>query len=230
MIQLVLAVAAFVGTHFLLSHPLRAPIAGRLGEGAFLGIYSLVAAATLGWVWWAWSGLPEQAPLWPAGDALWAVATAIMLLASILLAGSLVGNPAAPNPGPGADTAPVPAARGVFAITRHPMMWAFALWALVHILVYPIPAQVVLAAGIALLALLGARFQDAKKARLQPQRWPEWERRTSYLPFAAIAQGRARFGGFRPHDWAGGLVIWLAATWAHIPLAGWPAGIWRWVG
>jgi hypothetical protein len=28
---------------------------------------------------------------------------------------------------------------------------------------------------------------------------------------------------------AGGLVLWLAATWAHIPLTGWPVGIWRWL-
>ncbi|PCD04384.1 MFS transporter [Sphingomonas spermidinifaciens] len=226
--QLVFAVAAFVGTHFLLSHPLRAPIVGRVGERGFMGIYSLVAFATLGWVYLAWQGVPEQAPLWPVGDGLWAVATLIMLLASVLLVGSLIGNPALPDPDAAAK--PVPAARGVYAVTRHPMMWAFGLWALAHILVYPTPAQVVLAVGIAILALVGAALQDSKKRVLQPERWREWEARTSYLPFAAIAAGRARFGGFRPHDLAGGVVVWLAATWAHIPLAGWAAGIWRWVG
>jgi uncharacterized membrane protein len=229
MIQLLFAVAAFVGTHFLLSHPLRAPAVGRVGEGLFLAIYSLVAAATLGWVYLAWQGVPEQAPLWPVGDGLWAIGTAIMLVASILLMGSLIGNPAAPDPSPGAKEAPVPAARGVFAVTRHPMMWSFALWAGIHVLVYPIAAQIVLAGGIAILALAGAALQDAKKERLQPERWREWERRTSYWPFAAVAGGRARFGGFRPHDLLGGIVIWLAATWAHIPLAGWAAGIWRWL-
>ena len=65
--------------------------------------------------------------------------------------------------------------------------------------------------------------------RLQPGTWPAWERRTSYWPFAAIVAGRARFGGFGTHALVGGLVVWLAATWAHIPLAGWPAGIWRWL-
>jgi uncharacterized membrane protein len=229
MLQLILAVAAFVGTHLLLSHPLRGPIVGRIGEGPFLGLYSLVAAATLAWVYFAWTAVPPQTPLWPVGDVLWAIGTAIMLVASILLMGSLIGNPAAPNPSPGAKDAAVPLARSVFAVTRHPMMWSFALWAGVHVLVYPIPAQVVLAVGIAILALAGAALQDAKKERLQPARWREWEARTRYWPFAAIAAGRARLGGFRPHDWAGGLVIWLAATWAHIPLAGWAAGIWRWV-
>lgn len=32
------------------------------------------------------------------------------------------------------------------------------------------------------------------------------------------------------HALAGGTVLWLVATWAHIPLTGWPAGIWRWLG
>ncbi|HEX8554048.1 MAG TPA: NnrU family protein [Sphingomonas sp.] len=227
MAQLVLAAAAFLGTHLALSHPLRAPIVRRIGEGLFLAVYSLVALGTLVWLVNAYRAEPESAPLWPVGDAIWAVASAVMLFASILLVGSLIGNPAMPDPA--ADTKPVPEARGVFAVTRHPMMWAFALWGLVHIAVYPVAANIVLAGAIILLALVGSALQDAKKAALQPARWPQWQSRTSYWPFAAIAAGRARFGGFRPHDLAGGVVIWLVATWAHMPLAGWAAGIWRWL-
>ena len=87
----------------------------------------------------------------------------------------------------------------------------------------------VVAVGVALLALGGAAMQDRKKAALQPDFWRAWQARTSYWPFAAIAAGRARFGGFRPHDLAGGALVWLAASWAHLPLAGWAAGVWRWV-
>jgi hypothetical protein len=36
------AAAAFVGTHFLLSHSLRKPIVDTVGSAAFLGIYSLL--------------------------------------------------------------------------------------------------------------------------------------------------------------------------------------------
>jgi hypothetical protein len=64
---------------------------------------------------------------------------------------------------------------------------------------------------------------------LQPDTWSEWERKTSYWPFGAIVSGKARLGGFSMHALGGGLVLWLAATWAHIPLTGWPAGIWRWL-
>jgi uncharacterized membrane protein len=124
----------------------------------------------------------------------------------------------------------VPAqARGVYAITRHPMMWAFTLWGASHIAIYPVPAKIIVAGAIIILALVGAALQDRKKAALQPDAWPDWERKTSYWPFGAIVSGKARIGGFGMHALAGGLVLWLAATWAHIPLAGWPAGIWRWL-
>ena len=221
------AMVAFVGTHFVMSHPLRAPLVGALGERGFMGIYSLVSLVTLGWVVFAYRAAPATAALWGVGDALWAFVTIVMLIASVLLMGSLIGNPALPDPG-GKPATPA-AARGVFAITRHPMMWAFALWGLCHIAVYPMAANIIVAAGIVVLALVGAALQDAKKERLQSETWPAWEAKTSYWPFAAIAAGRARFGGFRPHDWLGGIVIWLVASWAHIPIAGWAAGIWRWI-
>ncbi len=226
--NVIAAAIAFVGTHFLLSHPLRKPLVDRIGAGGFTGVYSVVALATLIWLALAYRAAPAQAPLWGVNDAIWIVATIVMLIASVLLVGSLLGNPAFPDPN--VTTRPVPEARGVFAITRHPMMWSFALWGLCHIAVFPDPANIVLSLAIVILALVGATLQDRKKDALLPDFWPLWEKKTSYWPFAAIATGRAKFGGFRPHDWAGGLILWLAATWAHIPLAGWAAGVWRWIG
>ncbi|MEH3045573.1 NnrU family protein [Sphingomonas adhaesiva] len=221
--EVTLAAIAFVGTHFLLSHPLRAPLVARVGEGGFLGVYSLVAAVTLAWLAFAYRAAPAGVPLWPVGDGLWVVATVVMLVASVLFMGSLVRNPALPDPTGRAR--PVPEPRGVFAITRHPMMWGFALWGVAHILVYPDPSNVVLAGAIIVLALVGAWAQDRKKARLQPDFWPEWERRTSFVPFARGLRVR----GLGGHALGGGLVVWLVATWAHWPLAGWAAGVWRWV-
>lgn len=219
------AAASFVGSHFLLSHPLRAPLVKAVGNTGFMLLYAVVAFATLGWMAHTYAAAPVTPQLWDVGDALWIVASAVMLLASILLMGSLIGNPALPGPGGAVPDK----ARGVFAITRHPMMWSFALWSVAHLLVNPVAANIVVTTAIAVLALLGAALQDAKKRALTPERWIVWEQRTSYWPFAAIAAGRAKFGGFRPHDLAGGVVIWLAATWAHIPVAQVPAGIWRWV-
>lgn len=224
---MVLAAAGlFVGTHFLLSHPLRRSLVSAIGEKGFTGVYSIVALITLGLTIRAYRAAPITAPLWDVGDGLWMIATVAMLLASVLLLGSLVRNPALPGARVGAATAD---ARGVYAVTRHPMMWAFAIWGASHILVYPVAKNIILTGAIIVLALGGAALQDRKKEALDPQGWPAWERRTSYLPFAAIVARRATFGGFGGHALGGGLVVWLVATWAHIPLVGWPAGIWRWL-
>ena len=219
------AAASFVGTHFLLSHPLRAPLVKAVGAGAFLGLYSLVAAATLGWLIFAFRAVPVAAPLWAVGDGLWIIGTVLMFFGSVLFVGSLFGNPALPGP----PAANVPEPRGVFSVTRHPMMWGFALWGVTHILVFPTPATIVLAATVVFLALAGAALQDRKKARLQSELWRAWQAKTSYWPLAAILGGRGRFTPAGTVPILGGIALWLGATWAHVPLAGMAAGIWRWV-
>lgn len=220
----------FVGTHFVLSHPMRAPLAERMGERAFAIIYSIVAIATFIMVIQAWRGMPPEPPMWAVGDGLWIVASALVLFASILFMGSLIGNPALPAPGAAAAAQSAP--RGVFAITRHPMMWGFTLWAIAHALVMPTQAQIVLSAMIVFLALVGSAGQDVKKARLMGDAWRHWAARTSFIPFARQLGGATPWGDTipRPHALFGGIVLWIAATWAHGALGYMVAGIWRWMG
>jgi uncharacterized membrane protein len=218
--SVIIATVAFVGTHFLMSHPLRAPMVARLGEGAFMGVYTIVSFVTFGWMVWALWAVGPEGFLWVAPNWLWPVSAIVMLAASILLAGSLIGNPALPGM-PGGTGEP----RGVLAITRHPMMWSFALWALVHALIWPQPSTLVLAAGIAILALGGAVGQDAKKTRLRPGFWPHWKARTGFVPFTGPAPLRAMWPG--RIVLGGGVGLWLLATWLH-PIAGAPpVGVWR---
>jgi uncharacterized membrane protein len=214
--QLGLAAFAFVATHFAMSHPLRPGLIAKLGERGFLIAYTVVAFATLGWTIWAFGRVPAEAPLWIAGDAAWLVASVLMWLGSILFIGSLRRNPSFPSAG---LRTRMPTPRGVFAITRHPMMWGFALWALVHAIVAATPAGLILAAAIGFLALVGAARQDVKKARLMGDAWLEWDAHTAYLPFA---RGVANPGMFAL---IGGTILFFAATWAHQP-----AGFWRWFG
>jgi uncharacterized membrane protein len=227
--MLAVALVAFVGSHVLLSHPLRAPVVGQVGEKGFSLVYALVAFATLGWAANAFKEAPVGMPLWTAGDGLWAVATAIMFLASVLLAGSFQGNPALPTPV--ADTAARKPARGVFAITRHPMMWSFALWGLVHVLVSPRPAVIMLSAAMAVLALVGAALQDGKKAMMMGASWRDWAARTAFVPLTGQFSGKIGWGVAWPGPVAlvGGTIIWLAATYAHGHMGAPLAGIWRWV-
>ena len=216
MIQLALATLAFVGTHLLLSHPLRPALAARLGALGFVVLYSLVALATFAWIVIAYRRAGAATPWWLAPYQWWPFASLLMLLASILLVGSLVRNPA--HPGPARREMPTP--RGVYAITRHPMNWSFVLWALVHISLAGEPRNLIVAGGILLLALPGSIGQDRKKGRLLGQAWRDWEARTSFVPFAAAFAGKVRWRDTIPGALAliGGIVLWAAATSYHAPL------------
>lgn len=219
--ELAAASLAFVGTHFALSHPLRAPLVARIGEKGFLPLYSLVAFATLGWMVIAFRAAPPV-DLRGSGEIGWIVATVLTLPALLLFLGSLRGNPAFPNPAASKPVTRAPS--GVFAVTRHPMMWGFALWGLSHIILWWSWRTVIVGATILFLALVGAHLQDRKKAALLGEGWSGWATQTSYWP---------RWGRFFRVGavlWFVSLVLWLAISWVHIPSAGIPAGVWRWLG
>jgi uncharacterized membrane protein len=217
---LFLSSIAFVGTHFLLSHPLRGPLVRRIGAGPFQGVYSLIALVTFGAMIHYYSVIGREPPLWVAGDAVWLAATILMWFGAILFVGSFVGNPALP----GARLQRGRQAGGVFAITRHPMMWGFAIWAIVHLIVVGTPKALVLDGAILLLALGGSTGQDSKKAKLMGERWHEWVAQTAFIPFA---RGIANPGAVAL---IGGTLLFFVATWAHGALGGMPAGFWRWIG
>ncbi|KPM24439.1 MFS transporter [Citromicrobium sp. RCC1885] len=218
LVSLIAASIAFVGTHFAMSHPLRASMVRLLGDGGFMIAYSLVSAATMAWMYFAFVATPAGAPLWGGyGDGVWIVASIITLLALVLFAGSLIGNPALPAPN--AEKAALQAPSGVFKVTRHPMMWGFGLWAFAHLIAAPTSRTVVVALAIGVLALIGARLQDRKKELLMGDAWRQWEANTSYWP----RLGRIFSVGIVP--WIGGIAIWLGATWWHTM----DAGVWRWV-
>lgn len=217
-VSLALATAAFVGTHLLMSHFLRPALVALLGERGFVGVYSLVAFVTLGWMILVWPDPHESPPLWVAPLWWWPVASVLMLAASILLAGSLVRNPAFPHPG--AEPREIPPPKGVFAITRHPMNWSFMLWAVVHISLSGSARNLIVAGGILVLALFGSIGQDGKKARLLGQAWRDWQARTSFVPFHAALAGRVRWRDAVPGAvaWLGGILLWVLVTSYHAPL------------
>lgn len=218
--SLIAASLAFVGTHFALSHPLRAPLVGALGATGFSILYSLVAAASMAWMYFAFVAA-DDTMLGGSGDIGWIIATVLTLPALVLFLGSLRGNPALPAPGAEKLAQRKPA--GVFAVTRHPMMWGFALWALSHIVLWWSWRTQVVSIAILVLALVGARLQDRKKEALMGGAWKEWEAKTSYWP------RWSKLFGAGAVLWLIAIAAWLGITWWHIGAGGIPAGIWRWV-
>ena len=215
MIALALAAGSFVGTHFLLSHPLRRPMVERLGEGPFRGVYTLVSFVTFGLTLWVYHSMGRQQPLWSAVEAGWVVATLLMWIGAILFAGSFIGNPALPGTrGPKGRTP-----GGVLGITRHPMMWGFALWAIVHAMMVATPKALVFDTAILFLALVGSVMQDRKKRALMGADWHDWTAQTAFFPFAHGLRNPGLFA------FVAGTALFLIATWLH-PF---PVGLWHWL-
>ena len=212
---LLLSCIAFVATHLLLSHPLRRPLVRAMREGPFRGLYSLISLITFGLMIYFYRRCGREPPLWDSGDDGWIAGTILMWFASILFVGSFLGNPSlvgasGPRGGP----------TGVLAITRHPMMWSFAIWAAVHLMILAQPKGLVFDGTIIILALAGSYGQDRKKAGQMGEDWHDWTAQTAFIPFT---RGLAYPGTVAL---VGGTLLFLIATWAH-PV---PAGIWRWIG
>lgn len=220
LITLAAANAAFVGSHFAMSHPLRAPMVKALGAGGFTLAYTVVNFAMLGWVAHAFTN-SDSLDLPGSGEAGWIIASGLTWLAMVLLAGSFVGNPALPTPMAEAQARAEP--KGVFRVTRHPMMWAIGLWALSHMVLFWSTRTMITAFVMGVLALVGARLQDGKKAALMGEAWAEWSSRTSYWPRLG------QFFSVGAVPLIAGTALWLAGSWIHLWHAGIPAGVWRWL-
>jgi uncharacterized membrane protein len=210
--------AAFIATHLAMSHPLRRPWSARLGNAGFQALYSIVAIALFGGMIWARKGAGSEPWLWQPAAPAWIAASILAWLAAVLLVGSFRRNPAMVTFGPGSDVK-IGEPGGVFLITRHPMMWGFALWAVSHMLVHPEPSALTLAAVVLIMALAGSTGQDIKKGKHLGPAWERWVEQTSFVPFGKGLHAPGMFAT------VGGTALWLVATWLH-PL---PVGLWQWL-
>jgi uncharacterized membrane protein len=185
--------AAFGGTHvWLSSTSTRAALIRRVGAQSFQGIYSLVALATFAPLMWIFATHKHAGPLlWvaigPAGFAR-PLNHLLMVAALVLFVASLLPSSTAPS----AMQARGPAvAHGMVRITRHPMLAAFALFGVAHLLVNGSLGDVLFFGGFAIFAWIGARHQDARKLR-EVSGYDTLVATTSLVPFAAILAGRQR--------------------------------------
>lgn len=226
MTSLWVAVILFVGLHLLMSHPLRDRLVDTAGDAGFLAVYSFVSLATLAGAIGFWMAVGPQHPYFVSPGWYHWVQGVLMIPVVILFTGSLFGNPALPAPGAQVNAMRQP--RGVFAITRHPMMWAFAFWAILHFIGMASPRNLALMGGIAFLALAGAWGQDIKKDRMIGQAWQTWTMRTSFVPFGRQLAG-AKWKHARPRGPVVvlALLIWALLTWTHSWFAGVPILFWR---
>jgi uncharacterized membrane protein len=224
--SLVLAGIAFCGSHVLLSSTgLRGSLRDELGERGFLAVYSLVAVVTFAWFLVAYAHAPTIV-LWPRQGWMALVPVAVMPVATILLiAGYTTPNPTAVGMerwSRANDPAP-----GILRVTRHPVMWAIALWAISHMVANGDLRSLLFFGAFAALSLGGTVLIDRKKQLALGSNWSRLAEVTSNLPFAALLTGRT---GLRWRDIgflrvAAGLLLYAVLYRGHAIITGLPVVI-----
>jgi uncharacterized membrane protein len=190
--RLALAAFAWVAIHvFIAGSELRWWLVQRVGQRAFAAFFSLLSLGALLFLIDAYRKAPFY-PLWFSPRVIHFLPLLVMPLSLTLLVGAFsVPNPTAV----GAEKVlqRTDAARGVLRITRHPFLWATALWSCAHLLVTGHVAAILFFGALLITALRGTSSIDEKRRRTNKAEFLRYLEITSNVPFAAIIQGKNRF-------------------------------------
>ena len=213
---LLAAMATFVVGHFVLaSLPVRQALIARLGENGFRGLFSVFALVVLTWVILAYNGSPFV-ELWAATPAFNAIPLVVMPFSCVFAVAGLTTRSVTMVGGERSMDEPDPTP-GIMTVTRHPVLWALALWSLAHLAVTGDTASVVLFSGITVLTIGGMLHIDYRRAQLTDGAWGPIAMRTSLIPFAAAVTGRSKIDwrGIGAARLAGGIALYAALTGLH---------------
>lgn len=220
LLNLLAASACFVVSHIVLSSiPVRSPLVARLGDIGFMAFYSVVALASFSWMTFAYMEAPEIL-LFTPGIGLKHLSLSVMAVACFLL----VCGYTQPNPtAVGMERLGLKAGpRGVLKLTRHPVMWGVALWALCHLLASGHAAALIFFGALAFLAIAGAWHIDKIKKSSGDGQWDAYMAETSLVPMAAIIMGKTRVekGEYRWWQILLSVVLYAGLLFAHEPVTG----------
>jgi uncharacterized membrane protein len=151
------------------------------------------------------------APPWLVG-----VIALIQLFATVLIiAGLSTRNPTTAGMGNSVDDPDI--VRGMVRVTRHPFLWGVLLWAASHLLVRHDPAALLFFGSIGLVALTGMWSIDRKRRLALGAAWLDFSRKTSSVPFLAIAAARQPFVFREIGLWrmVAAFTLWFASLWLH---------------
>ncbi len=219
-LTVLLAGGLFLLTHLgITNSSARGRLIARLGENGYRLVYSLIALGTLIYLVQAYRGAAGFAYFWTPSPALFWIPKILLWPALVLLVGGFMGKPVSNQKleGCACDVAALKQlASGVILITRHPVQWAFALWAASHLAANGDQVSVAFFASFLALALLGSVSIDRRRARLLGEDWQAFAAATSWWPGLAILRGRAAMP-WRSLVWPAvlGSALYLALFYGH---------------
>jgi uncharacterized membrane protein len=222
MTMLYAAAAVFLGIHLLISGTrIRDGITAAIGEGPYMGLFSLASLGAIVWLVMAFSAVPASADpqLYDFGPGITHLGIPVVALAFFIgVQGLLAPNPTSiRQESAAAKDATI---HGVVRITRHPFLWGVALWSAFHLAANGDQASVVLFGTLLILSILGTFSIDAKRKRKMGEAWTNFAAKTSNIPFAAILSGRTKLGLSEDFGWRFlvALILFLAVLFSHARL------------
>lgn len=201
--------------HVLVAGVWRPALVARMEEAGFRLLFSLLSTISLAAMIATYLRAPEVW-VWTPSPVLNTVAAVIMVPAFILMVTAL--RPSNPTLA-GADMLMhdrLPDV-GITRVTRHPMLWAFTLWGVAHMLANGDAATLWMSGSILLISVNGMFSIDRKKRRRLGEAYAAFEAKTSIIPFVAILQGRNQFKGSEI-GWTSvllALALYAATFWLH---------------
>ncbi len=221
MVELALSLLVFLAVHALPSTPLRPWLIGRLGRSVFMAGFSIVSVVLFGWVWIAYRQAGIEAIFWVTGPLERAMSAVIVLFAVMFTVFAVWQKPMVLLTGETALSQDK-AIRGILRITRHPVLWAVALWGVVHMLNNADPPSLLFFGFSTVLALAGTFAIDRRRKRLLGAVWPAIEATTSNIPFLAILQRRntLRLSEIGWFQLAIAVAVWALILMLHEPVFG----------
>ncbi|MCY7338907.1 MAG: NnrU family protein [Sphingomonas bacterium] len=189
MTEFLLALGVFLLSHTIPTRTgLRHKLTAAVGERRYLLLYSILSIALLIWLISAALRAPFVL-LWNLAQWQYDVPIALMLPASMLFVGGLfASNPLSIS----FSRASFDAARpGLVGITRHPLLWAFALWSFALLFPNGDLVSVILFGGFTLFSLAGMALVDRRKRTALGDEWRGLAAQTSIIPLAALVTRRA---------------------------------------
>lgn len=191
MVPFATSVLWFVGMHFVLSSvPVRTRLIAKLKQGGFAILYSLVAAFGLIGIVWHFRSVPYIEVWAPPRATRWVPILVMPIALLFLVLGNSTPSPTSVAQEKRATDENV--VKGIQAVTRHPALWGFTLWALSHLATNGELHVIILASGILVLAVFGMLHIDSRRARSLGDAWAPYAERTSIVPFVAMARGKAK--------------------------------------
>ncbi len=190
----------FFATHSVPVRPaVKARVTRWVGARGFGIGYSILSIAMLSWVIWA-AGQAPYVQLWPQMPWQRHIVHLGMLLVCLILAFTL-GRPNPFSFGGARNDRFDPARPGMVRISRHPVLLALALWAVVHVLPNGDVAHVILFGTLGSFAISGRVLINRRKRReMGADRWDALN--------AAVSQAALMHA---PSSWTGSVLRGLAA-------------------